>query len=106
MTISARQALKDNNVDLVKQLPLENAVFFAMAKAEDLFPLNIGESIQAEKTRAEKVTFFLNFIDSGADTYLPKLLKVMKGSGVVNVVQLAEKMAVATGMDGGSNSLT
>ena len=56
------------------------------------------------------MSYFLCVIGPGADSYLPKLLKVMKDSGVADVVKLAEKIAAAaaaaTGMEGGSNAPT
>ena len=103
MPISASQALKDYGVDLLQHLPLENAIFFAMVQKAGLFPLDIGANVQAKHTRAEKVSYFLTQIGPGADSNLPKLLKVMRESGVTDVVDLAEKIAVATG---GSNALT
>ena len=98
MSISASQALKDYNVDLLKNLPLENAVFLAMVDRAGLLPLDGVDSVKAKSTRAEKVSHLLDVIKAGADTYLPKLLKVMKDSGVDNVVQLANKIAAATGI--------
>ena len=106
MPISSSQALKDYGVDLLTHLPLENPIFFAMAQGANLFPLGTDDSIRAERTRAKKVSSFLEVIGPGADSYLPILLKVMKESGVLNVVQLADKIAAATGMGGGSTNLT
>ena len=106
MSTSASQALKDYNVDLLRNLPLEDELFFAMAERAGLFPLDTGNNIQAKETRAKKVSYFLGVIGPGADFYLPKLLQVMKDSGVGNVVQLAEKIAAATGIGGESNAIT
>ena len=74
-----------------------------MVQKAGLFPLDIGANVQAKLTRVEKVSYFLTQIGPGADSNLPKLLEVMKQSGVTDVVQLAEKIVVATG---GSNALT
>ena len=106
MSISASQALKDYNVDLLRNLPLEDPLFYAMVEKAGLFSLDTGNSIQAKDTRAKKVSYFLGVIGPGADFYLPKLLQVMKDSGVGNVVQLAENIAAATGIGGESNTLT
>ena len=103
MSITPSEALNKYNVDLLKHLPLDITTFFEMAKNAGLFPLGTGDNIKAKPTRADKVSYFLSVIGPGADSYLPKLLKVMKDSGVDDVVQLAEKIAKATGMDGGSN---
>ena len=105
MPISPSQALKKYSVKLLTHLPLENAGFFAMAQSAGLFPLGTDDSIKAEPTRAKKVISFLSFIASKADSYLKILLKVMKDSDAPCVVQLADEIAVATGMDGGSNAL-
>ena len=99
VTLLATDAVRHFNVDLIKQLPLENNIFFAMAKQADLFPLNTGDSIAAEPTRAKKVSYFLqHVVEPGAEQYLPKLLKVMKDSEVANVVRLADDIQTATGM--------
>ena len=97
--MSAREAIKQYYVELVQQLPLESGIFYAMAKQADLFPLDSGDSIAAEPTRAKKVTYFLqHVIEPGAEEFLPKLLKVMKDSKVANVVKLADSILVATGI--------
>ena len=99
VTLSAREAIKQYYVELVQQLPLESGIFYAMAKQADLFPLDSGDSIAAEPTRAKKVTYFLqHVIEPGAEEFLPKLLKVMKDSKVANVVKLADSILVATGI--------
>ena len=78
-------------MELVCQLPLEDDTFFAMAKHAKLFPLDVGESIAAERSRAKKVSYFLqHVVEPGAEEYLTELLKVMKDSKVVNVVRLAD----------------
>ena len=70
-----------------------------MAKQAYLFPLDTGESIAAKYTRAQKVTYFLQYVvEPGAEEYLPKLLKVMRDSKVANVVRLADDIQAATGL--------
>ena len=97
--MSARDAITQFNTQLVQQLPLENDIFFAMAKQAYLFPLDTGESIAAKSTRAQKVNYLLrHVVEPGAEEYLPKLLKVMKDSKVVNVVRLADDIQSATGL--------
>ena len=89
--MSAKVAITKFNVKLLQQLPLDDKTFFAMAKQADLFPLDTGDSIAAEPTRAKKVSYFLqHIVEPGAEEYLPKLLKVMKESKVANVVTLAD----------------
>ena len=98
-TISARDAIRNFNVEMLQQLPLENPMFFAMAKQVGLFPLDTGDSIAAKSTRAQKVAYFLqHVVEPGAEEYLPKLLKVMKESDVANVVRLANDIEVARGI--------
>ena len=83
-------------MELVKQLPLENDIFFAMAKQAGLFPLGTNDCVAAEPTRAKRVSYFLqHVIEPGAEEYLPKLLKVMKDSKVDNVVRLADEIQAA-----------
>lgn len=96
MAISAEDAIKKYNVKLLKELPLDETQFFAMAQEADLFPLNIGNNIKAEKTRADKVAYFLqHVVEPSADIYLPKLLEVMKKSEVANVEKLAGDIEAA-----------
>ena len=95
--MSPNEAIKQFNVKLLRHLPLENEMFFAMANEADLFPLNTGSSIAAKPTREEKVSYFLqHVVGPGAEQYLPKLLKVMKESKVANVVKLADDIQAAT----------
>ena len=99
VTMSAREAIKKFNVELIQQLPLESDMFFAMAEQAGLFPLDNGNSIAAEPTRAKKVTYFLRYVvEPGAEQYLHKLLKVMRDSKVANVVRLADDIQAATGI--------
>ena len=99
VTISAGNVIKQFNVELVYQLPLEDDLFFAMAKHADLFPLNTGDFIASEPTRAQKVSYFLqHVVEPGAEEYLPKLLKVMRDSKVANVVRLADDIQAAIDM--------
>ena len=97
--MSAKDAIRQFNVKLHEQLPMDDSVFFAMAKQANLFPLDTGNSIAAEPTRAKKVFYFLqHVVEPGAEQYLPKLLKVMKESEVANVVKLADDIQAATGI--------
>ena len=83
--MSAGDVIIQFSVELVRQLPPENDAFCAMAKTADLFPLDTGDSIAAEPTRAKKVTYFLqHVVELGTEVYLPKL---MKDSKVTNLVR-------------------
>ena len=98
--MSAKVAITKFNVKLLQQLPLSNNTFFAMAKQADLFPLDTGDSIVSEPTRAKKVSYFLqHVVEPGAEDYLPKLLKVMKESKVANVVTLADHIEATMRID-------
>ena len=99
VTMTAREAIKRFNVELIQQLPLENDIFFIMTKQADLFPLDTGDFIAAKSTRAQKVSYFLqHVVEPGAEEYLPKLLNVMKESKIDNVVRLADEIQAATGI--------
>jgi len=75
MAISAKDAINKFNVRLLQKLPLDDEIFFGMAKEADLFPLGSGESIAAQPTRAKKVSHFLrHVVEPGAEEYLPRLL--------------------------------
>ena len=96
MALSAKNAIKKYKVKLLKELPLEEALFFAMAEEAELFPLDTGDDITAKKTRADKVAYFLrHVVEPSADIYLPKLLEVMKNCEVANVVKLAGNIQAA-----------
>ena len=104
--MSAKDAIKQFNVELLRQLPLENDIFFGMAKRAGLFPLDTGDSIAAEPTRAKKVAFLLqHVVEPGAEEYLPKLLNVMKESKVANVIRLADDIQAVTGIGRYTNIL-
>ena len=94
--MSAGDVIKQFRVELVSQLPLDDEIFCAMAITADLFPLDTGNSIAAEPTRAKKVTYFLqHVVEPGAEEYLPKLLKLMKDSKTTHLVRLADKIHAA-----------
>ena len=96
MTLSARDAIKHFNIRLREKLPLDDNTFCVMVKEADLFPLSTADSIAAQSTRAEKVSYFLqNVVEPGADEYLPKLLGVMKESEDTGVIKLANEMEAA-----------
>ena len=104
--MSAKDAIKHFNVELLRQLPLENDIFFGMARCAGLFPLDTGDSIAAEPTRAKKVAFLLqHVVEPGAEEYLPKLLNVMKESKVANVIRLADDIQAVTGIGRYTNIL-
>ena len=87
---SEEDAIREFNVKLLKNLPLENPTFFAMADKAKLFPLGTDNQIQAKSTRADKVTYYIQHVlKPGAKEYLPTLLKVMKDSKSSDVVNLA-----------------
>ena len=93
MALSAKNAIKKFNVKLLQKLPLDEEIFFGMAKKANLFPGGNAESIAAEPTRAKKVAYFLqHVIEPGADSYLPKLLEVMKEFDDHNVNDLADEI--------------
>ena len=88
--MSAKDAITRFKVKLLQELPLDEPVFIAMLETAGLCPLDTKYSIKAEKTRVHKVDYFLDHvIERGADNNFPKLLKVMKESGVANVQKLA-----------------
>ena len=96
MAISAKDAVKQYKVELLRELPLEEAIFFAIAEKADLFPLRTGNSIRARITRAGKVDYFLqHVVEPAVEFYLPKLLEVMKNCEVANLEKLAGDIQAA-----------
>ena len=101
MAISPKDAIRKFKVELLQELPLDDPIFFAMVERADLFPMDTGNIIRAEKSRAHKVDYFLQqVVEPGAEDYLPRLLQLMKESKVANVEKLADDIqaAVAPGM--------
>ena len=91
--MDAAEAVQHFCVKLCTQLPLDNALFLAMVKEANLLPLDTGDSIRALPTRAEKVDYFLRKnIEPAAEQNLPKLLNVMKNSGVSDLKELADEI--------------
>ena len=96
MTLSASEAIKTFYVRLIQEVPLDNTVFFAMAKSAGLFPLDTEDCVMAQETNTKKVTYLLrHVVERGPDQYLPLLLQVMKDSGVSNVVKLANEIEIS-----------
>ena len=90
--------IKHFTTRLYKELPLDNPMFFGMAKEANLFPLNYSNHIAALGTRADKVLYFLqNVIEPYARVFLPKLLKVMMNSKVANLEILAQEIQAKLG---------
>ena len=101
MAISPEDAIKKFEVELLQELPLDDPIFFAMAKRFNLFPADTGNTIRAEKSRAHKVDYFLqHVVEPAAEHYLPRLLQLMKESKIANVEKLADDIqkAIAPGM--------
>ena len=97
MALSAKEAIDKFNVALMKQLPLDNLIFFGMMKEAKLFHLGADKSISQESTRATKVAFYLEHVFSvQPDEDLPKLLEVMKKSEVSGLVKLADQIEAET----------
>ena len=95
MTISAEDAIRRFTVELLKELPLDDPLFFAMVDRAGLFPHDTKKAIKAEKTRTSRVDYFLDHVvEPGADYYLPKLLDVMRESEFANVKKLADDIQV------------
>ena len=93
MAMSAKDVIKKINVKLLQQLPLDDDIFFGMAKEANLFPGGNAESIAAKPTRAKKVSHFLQHVlELGADVYLPKLFEIMKEFDDDNVKDLADEI--------------
>lgn len=99
MVLSAKEAIKKYYVELLTKLPLDDEIFFGMVKCAGLLPLNTGDNIMANPTRAEKVAYFLqNVIEPGAELYLPRLLTVMKKSKSDDLTKLADEIGGEIGM--------
>ena len=48
------QAIIKYDVELMRKLPLDDVIFFGMAKKARLFPLNTGDHIRAQPTEQKK----------------------------------------------------
>ena len=97
MPLSAREAINHFRLRLIQDVPLDDAIFYAQVKSAGLFIHNTGASITSKQTNADKVTYFLqHVIERSPDLYLPMLLEVMKKSGAVNLINLADDIKAAT----------
>ena len=93
MAISSKDAIKKFKVELLQELPLDDPKFFAMAERANLFPMDTGNKIRAEKTRGHKVDYFLQqVVEPEAENYLPRLLQLMKECNIANVEKLADNI--------------
>ena len=93
MDVACTDAVRHFNVELCRQLPLDDALFFGMVNGANLLPLDAGDSIRTLATRAQKVDYFLRrVIEPAAKQNLPKLLDVMINSEVPNLKQLADEI--------------
>ena len=89
----ARKILKDHKLQLLEVLPLENELFLGKLGAVNLLPENSGVYIRAKSIKAEKVSYFLEYVvEPAADIYLPILLSVMEKSDNLAVKRLANDM--------------
>ena len=79
--------IQDYAGDLVLHLPLDDSILFARLHSANLLPVDCGNKVRAEKTRADKVLCFLDLIRPGGDIHLPKLLQVMADSGAADVMK-------------------
>ena len=96
--MDAADAVRHFNVELCRQLPLDDALFFGMVNGANLLPLDTGDNIRTLATRAQKVDYFLrNIIEPAAKQNLPKLLDVMINSGVSTLKQLADEIQAMLG---------
>ena len=82
-------------VQLVKKLPMDDAIFTAQLFSHDLLPGDAKEQVEAKATRADKTTYFLDHMikPSLANTFVGsfnKLLKVMEDSEYEDVKELAK----------------
>ena len=68
-------------------------MFLAKLENSQLLPNGSGAHIQRKSTRAEKVSYFLDYVViPGANVYLPKLMNVMEQSDDLTVKALANDM--------------
>ena len=87
----ANEVIQKFNVELLEQLPLDNTIFLGKLYQANLIPPGEDGVIQQKPTRSDKVSYYLrNVVQPGADLFLPELLKVMKLSGNLSVIKLAE----------------
>ena len=89
----ARNILEHRKVRLLEILPLENELFLGMLGEGGLLPDNSGAYIRTKGIRAEKVSYFLQYVvEPAAETFLPKLISVLKKSDNPAIAKLANDM--------------
>ena len=82
---------------LVKTLPMDDAVFTAELFSNNLLPGNLKSQIKSEKTSADKAALFLDSVikpsvTSDGGNSFDKLLHVMEASEYQHVKELAEEI--------------
>ena len=81
---------------LLYQLPLNDSMCVGMLYKAGSLPLNTGAYIKVLKTRAEKVSYFLqHIIEPAASDTLATLIKVMQNCTTTNLVKLVSEIQVA-----------
>ena len=98
--MSTSEVFKQFYVDLVKTLPMDDAVFVAELFKCGLLPGDLKHQIKAEKTLIDKATCFLDNkisrdISIDNSTSLNKLLTVMEKSDNDTLKDLAKQIRIS-----------
>ena len=80
---------------LMSSLSMDDAIFLGLLREKNLLPGNLNDKIQAERTKAQKATLFLDkvidrAIGIGEFEPLNKLLTVMSDEEYLNDLQLKQ----------------
>ena len=98
--MSTSEVFQQFYVELIKTLPMNDAVFLAQLVAEGLLTGDLKQHIDAQMTSAQKSLIFLDQkihpdIFVGISTSFNKLLDIMEDSEYISVKALAEKIKTA-----------
>ena len=96
--------------NLVKTLPMNDAIFIAELYSRDLLPDNIKEHVESLPTTAQKASYFLDHVikpsvtsTSGVASSFDQLLDVMEDSDYQGVRELSKLIRDSLGETTASN---
>ena len=95
--MSTSEVFKQFYSELVKTLPMNDAIFIAELYSCDLLSVDLKEHIESQTTKGRKAMYFLDHVikpsvTSDGDSSFDKLLNVMEDSEYQDVKELAEQI--------------
>ena len=76
--MSAKEVLRNNNMELLKKLPMNDVIFLTELQNHDLLPGNNRSVVDKLLTDADKANHLLEFIGTDPELYLPYFFKAIE----------------------------